>query len=366
VTPALLFPAGLAGLAALLVPLLIHLARRTEAVPTDFAALRWLRQKPRPRHRPRFDERLLLAVRLLLLALIALWLARPVLTGAPSRAAVTAVVPGVPPVEGALWLAPGFPPVTEPAPAGPVAVASLVRELDATLPPGTPLTVRVPAVIAGADAERPRVARTVRWDVAPGRMAARAAAPSRMMSLAVRDGGLAGARYLAAAARAFGGTDVGGPEAPLPRAGALAWFVPGELPGAVRDWVAQGNVVLLPVTASLTDAATVWRDAQGQAVAEAAPLGRGRLVRFVRPLVPAALPALLEPDFPDRLAAVIATPTPEPDRVAARDYAPVPGAPAPSAKVARTDLRPWLAVLIALVFLAERWLATRRVRVVAA
>ena len=77
--PALLLPAALAALAALIVPLLIHLARRSEQRPADFAALRWLRQKPKPRHRIRFDEWPLLWLRLLLLALLALWLARPVL-----------------------------------------------------------------------------------------------------------------------------------------------------------------------------------------------------------------------------------------------------------------------------------------------
>ena len=78
---ALLLPAGLAALAALLLPLLLHLARRHEQTPTDFAALRWLRQKPKPRHRIRFDEWPLLLLRLLLLALLALWLAKPVLSG---------------------------------------------------------------------------------------------------------------------------------------------------------------------------------------------------------------------------------------------------------------------------------------------
>ena len=61
---AFLLPAGLAALAALVVPLLLHLARRHEQTPTDFAALRWLRQKPKPRHRIRFDEWPLLLVRL--------------------------------------------------------------------------------------------------------------------------------------------------------------------------------------------------------------------------------------------------------------------------------------------------------------
>ena len=90
-----LFPAGLAALAALLLPLLIHLARRDQQGPLDFAALRWLRAEPRPRSRLRFDERLLLALRLLLLALLALWLARPALHGVEDRRPFVAIMPGV-------------------------------------------------------------------------------------------------------------------------------------------------------------------------------------------------------------------------------------------------------------------------------
>ncbi|MGQ3469536.1 BatA domain-containing protein, partial [Xanthomonas campestris] len=77
----LLFPAGLAALAALVLPLLIHLARRSGHRPTDFAALRWVRALPRPRHRVRFDEWPLLLVRLVLLAAPAVLLAGPALAG---------------------------------------------------------------------------------------------------------------------------------------------------------------------------------------------------------------------------------------------------------------------------------------------
>ena len=90
----LLFPAALAALVALIVPLVIHIARRSEQQPTNFAALRWLRQKPRPRSRLRFDEWPLLLLRLLLLALVALFLARPVLWGAADQSPYVAVVPG--------------------------------------------------------------------------------------------------------------------------------------------------------------------------------------------------------------------------------------------------------------------------------
>src|SRR3546814_3381576 len=58
------------------------------------------------------------------------------------------------------------------APALPLAngpsFSSLLREMDATLPAGTPLTVLVPPVLVGADAERPRLSRQVEWRVVPG------------------------------------------------------------------------------------------------------------------------------------------------------------------------------------------------------
>jgi hypothetical protein len=367
VTAALLLPAGLAVLAAVAIPLLVHLARRTQAVPTDFAALRWLRQRPRPRQRPRFDEWPLLVARLLLVALLALFFARPVLIGEAQPRAIVAAVPGADTRglgERAVWLAPGFPPVTDPAPAGYVPVASLLRELDATLPPGARLTVRVPATIEGADAERPVLSRAVDWQVVTGRMAPPRATTPVAVRLAVRDGGVAGAAYLRAAAVALGHRDAGSAAAPLPHAGALAWFVPGAVPDKVRDFAARGNVVLLPVTASLPGAETVWRDRLGASVAEGTAVGRGRMLRFVRPLVPAALPALVEPDFPDRLAEAIAPPRARPSRATARDLAPVIGDRAAGEGLATTDLRPWLALAVALLFLAERWLATRRRRAV--
>src|SRR5690606_18976604 len=93
---ALLFPLGLLALAAWLVPLLVHLARRQQYTPLDFAALRWLQARMRPRQRVRFDEWLLLLVRMLLLAALAVLLARPVLHGlsAPVRPVVV-VAPGL-------------------------------------------------------------------------------------------------------------------------------------------------------------------------------------------------------------------------------------------------------------------------------
>ena len=61
-------------------------------------------------------------------------------------------------------------------------------------------------------------------------------------------------------------------------------------------------------------------------------------------------------DFPAQLRAVLEGRPPAPGSVAAVDHAPQAGAPAwPPAPL---DLRPWLALLIALVLLVERWVAT--------
>ncbi len=375
-TAALLLPAGLAALAALLLPLLIHLARRTEVAPIDFAALRWLQQQPRPRQRIRFDEWFLLAVRLLLLALLALWLAQPVLRGSADMTPWVAVVPGADvraarAVAGAraVWLAPGFPALEQddlPIRAA-ASVSSLLRELDADMPPGVALTVFVPAVIAG-DGERPRLSRRVNWRIVGGVMP-EAAARAPMALTVVGDGG--GLRYMRAAAMAWAPPGrpanfaVADPAASLPPLDRrLVWLAPGPLPAAVRDWVRRGGTLLLGA-GIVADArmTPVWRDSVGAPIIEGATDGQGRVLRFARVLAPAAMPDLLDGDFPLRLAALLGSRT-EPARVAAADHAPLPGGPTP-ADAAR-DLRPWLALLIAALLLGERWLATARRRALAA
>lgn len=385
-TPGLLFPLGLAALAALIVPLVIHIARRTEEKPTDFAALRWLRQKPRPKSRLRFDERLLLAIRLLLLALVALWLAQPAVFGAADSRPYVAVVPGVDlarageiedqPVADyrrAHWLAPGFPEATTPAPptAGTAATVSLMRQLDADLPAETPLVLMVPEVLSGVDAERPRLSRRVEWRVAPGRPQAAQVAPEVFPPLSVRHdaGHSSGLTYLRAAAAAWApegreaDLDVAGLDAPLPGPERrLAWLAGGSLPPELVRWVEQGGVVMVASDAVAPEGprAVVWRDALGAPLAEAQAIGKGRLIRLTRPLIPAQTPQLLEADFPDRLAALLQpVPTP-PTRVLAADHAPLTGAA--HAEPAPLDLRPWLAVLIGIVLLGERWLAASRRR----
>lgn len=380
---ALLLPAALAALAALLLPLLIHLARRSEQRPTDFAALRWLRQKPKPRHRIRFDEWPLLIARLLLLALLAVWLARPVLFGSASDAPWVAVMPGVDAAQARAavddkkarlhWLAPGFPALDRPAPAAAaLPFASLLRQLDSELPAAVKLSVFVPEQLQGADAQRPQLSRTVEWKVLPGAMPASKplASPAPMLTVRYAENHQEGVRYLRAVAIAWQPDTVTTAFAAAPITQALPaetrnliWLAPSPLPAAVGDWIRQGGAALLAMETEYefpTTRTVYWRDEIGAPLVEGAALGRGRVLRFTRAFSPATMPQLLQPEFPRNLRNLFATPAPAPARVAARDYAPITGGA--SYALPPRDLQPWLALLIAALLLVERWLATRRSR----
>ena len=385
-SPALLLPAALAALAALIVPLLIHLARRSEQRPTDFAALRWLRQKPKPRHRIRFDEWPLLLLRLLLLALLALWLARPVLFDSADETPWVAVLPGVDVarVKASLgdgearmrWLAPGFPGLDQPPPSGRLPFASLLRQLDAELPANVALTVFVPEQLQDADAMRPQLSRAVQWNVVPGAMPAQKPVAVTTSNLVVRhsEDRVGAVRYLRAAAVAWQPTasaDANFSSAPVSESlpadtRTLAWLAPGPLPAVITDWINAGGTALLDAQAEFkfpTPTTVYWRDAVGAPLAEGAALGKGRVLRFTRPFDAVAMPQLLEPDFPRELRDLLQTRAPAPSRAMANDYTPITGG-ATYAQPPR-DLQPWLALLIALLLVMERWLATRRSRGVA-
>ena len=217
---ALLAPLGLAALAALAVPIVIHLVRRLELRTTEFAALRWISERIRPRRRLRFERPWLLLLRLALLALLAILLARPVLIEPPgAQASRVFVAPGsdlaaahaAVSTSGAdwRWLAPGFPAIETPPPSTSVPVASLLREADAALPAGATLAVVVPAQLSGLDGERPRLSHAVDWHVVPGTMPADEPATSRdKVEIAVRYAPSAEAslKYLDAAIAALNAT----------------------------------------------------------------------------------------------------------------------------------------------------------------
>ena len=380
--PALLLPAGLAALLALAIPIVIHIARRTESRTIDFAALRWLDPQPKPRRSLTIDERLLLAARLLLLALIALWLAAPVLWNAADDRPVVAIAPGADAAtiaaatekgDRVVWLAPGFPEHGALTPVAPRDVASLIRQLDAELPPGAPVKLVVPDTLDGVDAERPRLSRRVGWTVGAEAPAGQVAAPAPP-PLTVRFAPEAAdaVRYFRAAATAWTAADVAPTFAAEPvdsavpdSASHLIWLASGPVPVPVERWVRNGGVILTALEARIPvegETVPVWRGSAGEPLAVAGRLGRGRVIRLTRALEPAAIPQLVEPDFPDALLTLL-DPRPAPGRVAAVDHAPLTGAGAYDQPP--LDLRPWLALLIAVALAGERWLATRRQRAVA-
>jgi Aerotolerance regulator N-terminal len=377
VTPLLLAPLGLAALAALIVPLLIHLRRRTEEVPIDFAAMRWLEALPRPRRKLQLDELLLLSLRLLLIALLALLLAGPAVLGWEDKGPRIIAAPGIDPDAArelaggqadVRWIAPGFPDIAVSPPPRPVAISSLIRQYDAELPPEAPLTILVPPVLSGVDAEPLRLTRKVTWRVVDGDdPASEPAAPVNPI-LSVRHAAQqdSAVRYFRAAAEAWSekprfeaSTGIALP----PRDHVLVWLVPGPIPQAVSDWVSKGGTALIGNAAEVAMPAaseSLWSDGAGRTLAEGGALGAGRLMRFTRPLVPADMPDLLAPEFAARLRDLVAPPAPPPMRVSAAAFTPATGR-APF-KLPPRDLSPWLAAVIALVFLAERLLATRRRR----
>jgi len=369
----LLAPAALAALFALLLPLLLHLARRDATRPTPFAALRWLRERPKPRRRLRFDDWPLLLVRLLLLALLAVWLAWPVLHGETAPARWTVVVPGVaddalpPTADGEpapRWLAPGFPEVdgASAPPRGGASIASLLRELDMTVPAGTALTVFVPDTIDGADGGRIVLSRPVDWRIVPGGDIGPDASPVLpprldVFGITVDDPAL---RVLRAVARAWRPDDADALRIAdadtASRADAVpVWWGDTAPPSALRTQAA-GRVLLLGPDVPRDDAdwQPLRQGADGAVLFERAACGNAICVRFAQRVDPATMPALLDAAFPSRLRDLL-QPPPAPQRIAATDLVPSTGADAWSPTP--RDLRPWWALLVALAFALERWMA---------
>lgn len=179
--PTLLSPLALIALSALAIPLLIHLVRRRDREVHIFAALRWLQLRS-PQPRLRWREPLLLALRLLLVATLALLLASPVLRGGHDAAPAWALVaPGIAPETAQAeagadyelhWLAPNWPKLQDaqnPPPLDGATLSSLIREAADHVPAAQPLLILLPKQLAGLDAQRIELGREVEWRVLPGR-----------------------------------------------------------------------------------------------------------------------------------------------------------------------------------------------------
>jgi hypothetical protein len=130
----------------------------------------------------------------------------------------------------------------------------------------------------------------------------------------------------------------------------------------LQTWIGNGGTALVDVAttfpASGQSSVPVWRDEQGTVLVTGVRLGRGRLLQLTKPLAPDTMPILLDAAFPEQLWTLFAPAPPPPSRIAARDYAPETGGPAWPEQP--TDLQPWLLLLIAGLFVIERWMASGR------
>ncbi|PIQ36808.1 MAG: hypothetical protein COW59_10525 [Lysobacterales bacterium CG17_big_fil_post_rev_8_21_14_2_50_64_11] len=388
----LLFPAALTALAALALPLLIHLTRRSDRQLMTFAALRWLRAKERARRRLRIDEWVLLALRLLLLAAVVVLLAQPVWFAAGNAQPWVVVVPGADPDaladDPALraadwhWLAPGFPAFGGAAPQPSREAASLLRELDATLAPTQPLTVIVPERLSGLDGERIVLGRAVDWHVVAALALPAATAPAAMTpTVAIRHDAAHAAisRYFAAAVNAWtAGDDDRGAE-PSPPSLAIApaaldvalpagtdwllWLSDEAPPAAIASWLADGGSVLRVARTATADAdedaaVEIWRSQQTTTWLSAQRRGRGRMLIVHGAPDVAQLPEVLHPEFALLLRSWLVPPARAPAQAMARDVAPTHGLAAwPAHGKPLHDAMLWLIIAL---WLVERILASAR------
>ena len=377
----LLLPSGLLALTALILPLLIHLSRRSEQKPTDFAALRWISAQLRPRRKLVFQEILLLILRILLLVALAIFLAKPTSMHAVPPKHWVVLVPGAD-ISGiknlALkqtsewhWLTPGFPDFKDTPPASDVPVSSLLRELDALLPANASVTVVVPETLTGLDGERIRLGRKVDWKIVPGDMPAKTRTEkSQPIRLAIRhdEKHNGDAIYFRAAhaawqteqkvseKQALDSADILSPI--KPDRSALVWLSVGELPVDIRDWINKGGSIIVSkqtVVPELKSGVAAWRNEQGKVLTIAAPLGQGRIMQWQQELKPEAMPELLDADFPEKLKSLLQTKSLAPTRAFAKSQTPLIGGQA--GPKALQSLQTWLALLIALLLVLERWLA---------
>lgn len=386
----LLAPLGLLALASLLVPLLLHLRRRTQFTTVAFSALRFLESSERPRRRPRLERWLLLLLRLLLLAALALWLAQPAwLSGRAGGHWIVhwpagAAAPAPPETAAApdarhAWLAPGFPPVdagtAPPSSPQPGSAASLLRQLDAELPAPARLTVLLPAELDGLDAVSLVLGREVDWQIATAAppLSLPAITPAAVqLELALPVAAHPAERWLRAL---LAGWHVARPDGQL----AVRWRAPGTAlpadgthwwlaldatattpPAGLQSWLAQGGHALAVPAQAVTTAPgeIAWRAADGTALAWRQRVGKGQWVLLAQPLDPRIWPQLLEAATARHLLALFeAAPAPS------RAYAAAVQAASSGlgARIGSVDqphpLEPWWVCLIAVLFLGERLLA---------
>lgn len=407
-------PGGLIALAALAVPIALHLWSRRTGRPLRIGSIALFAAAPPPAtRRPQIEDMWLLLLRCGVLAALALALAGPYWRGGGRAAGATWVL-----VTEDIAAAPASQPLldslrsagAEQHTLGPGPIWSLLREADYTAPPGTRFVVVAPN--RGAMGERPRLRAEVELlglTTAPAPDRSPQSTPLRTVLIYSDAGRRDDARYVTAALQAAAqatrrpaviiqrdAATTGSvtadwivwlaarpvPDVVLERARRGATLLtdaladaPRDLPGRLRLAAASDPGLAAPLVRQRTTVpaggAPVWTDDAGRPMLTVERDGAGQRLRFYARFHPSWGDLVLHPAFPEAIAALWAGDNArEPDvlnhlvvrsqLLPARDTSSVAGVTA-----ARIDLYHafWLAGL--LLFLLERWIA-RRTRAVAA
>ena len=359
------WPLGLAALATLLVPILIHLARRKPRRAVLVGTLRHLPHAAAPqRARSRIVEPWLLALRVLILALLSFVVAEAFVSAAlpPAARRSLLVLPAGIPDDSLRRLVPAGDSLLA---AGlevhrlPMAdLWSELAELDGRLPNGSSMAVMAPWMLRVAGA-RPALGSAVilhRFEAPPQRAEAQTSPRTLHVRIVADSSTRVAARRHRAAFRAVAelrGDSLALGDAPE-RNGWIVWLPDSAPPPDVLADIRAGGTLLLP---AVGDNGTL----SARSI-EAEPAGRGRILTAAaigNPAVDAAFPELIAGIWPDPASLALAEPAVR--RVSTSQLQPA-AAPVTPPVAPRTSLGGMLLGIAFALFLVERWLAHRSLK----
>ena len=310
-------PLWLLGLAAIAVPIAIHLRGKRVGRVVRVGSVRWLAGVPAAWAPARRVRRIpLLLLRCAVLVALSLALARPYLRASGGEAWVL-VAPEVASqvsldslrqLGTVRLLARGLPSIDRVPPDStpqPTDVWSLLREADAAAPAGVRLVVVAPGTVAYLRGVRPELSHAVEYVAVPAdsvRPADRRTGGP--VTIYFAPGYEDDARYLSLAFRAAAMTrGVTEAVSVLPATDSLpdvatpwvAWLGGSGAPDALQRWLEQGTSILTDGDTSATSDGdrVVWRGPAGEPLL----LARGLHYRLRGRFHPSTLPAVLTPDF---------------------------------------------------------------------
>lgn len=348
-----LLPFGLFALSALVLPIALHLLRRPEDRIVPFAAWRYLSRISLPRERLRIRRWLLLVLRLLLIATLAVLVSMPVRHADAGPQAHWVVVSPQLSAEAARaalnrpdaewhWLQAGFGSLDEP-PAAALDLG-LLRELDARLAPADTLAVIVPEHLSGLDAVCPALNREVEWVVVGGDSTQARREPLVVVrhddESTAEFGTIEALRSAWLAAGKPADFDIAAQTQAIDARAQLLIWLGGEPSAEALRWVREGGSLLRT------------RAGDGAWPPQERALGQGRIFSIATALDPAATPGVAAAGFPAQLREDLLRPSHPPDRADARSFEPMRAELSPIPRNEPID--DWLIWIALALFVAER------------